>query len=454
MDSLGPRQKQLLSAWGTTIRTSAQGNGYDFTAPTRTARVQSAVEAFIATSTEDAFAELWSSECLRNVSMSPVSAFLSNWHGPVEELATFVEELTTATEYDPAWERQVPDYCVPTLWELYGRSSPSDRPLVNFWVRRGLATYGFGAHESFSDITAALDAFDSVYTEEVGHGTGETAHEVPVSEEIEQFFYVTDTLSEAALRETLDMSAPEYQGFSGWDALQDHGDVITLQGLEPVLDAFTLGADDDAYDKEATLDEWGANHWETWKDEYHAYLQADVFPSYDPTALRAEDVAPFIEALSVAEPLSDVIPVYLLGGRWQPWDSFTTQSVADPEAAAEVLSTLLDSERAPLSTRLTQFSDFYSDISDSGSERMSVATMLLMLIHPGEYVMYRYQMFKDFFDTYSEYTVPTGFNPSDYALMNEALGRVRDDLDSHAEQDVRMLDVHSLLWLVHREGPP
>jgi hypothetical protein len=386
--------------------------------------------------------------------MSPVSGLLSNWYGPIEELATFVAELQSAPEFNPAWERQVPSYCVPTLWELYGRVAPADLPLVNFWVRRGLATLGYGAHESFSDITTALTEFEVMYTEEVGHVTAGTTHEVPLAEEIEQFFYLTDTLSEAEIREVLDMSSPDYQGFSGWDALQDHGDVIQFQGLDTVLDAFTLGADGDAYEKEAALDEWGANHWETWKDEYYAYLQADVFPTYDPAALTPSDVEPFLEALSVAEPLSDVIPVYLLGGRWQPWDSFTTQSVANPEAAAEVISTLIDSEQAPLSTRLTQFSEFYSDISDSGGERMSVATMLLMLIHPDEYVMYRYLMFKDFFDAYSDYSIPTGFNPSEYALMNDALSRVRDDLDRHAEQDVRMLDVHSLLWLVHREGAP
>lgn len=38
-------------------------------------------------------------------------------------------------------------------------------------------------------------------------------------------------------------------------------------------------------------------------------------------------------------------------------------------------------------------------------------------------------MFEDFFDAFSDYDIPNGFNQSDYVLMNDALRRVRADLD-------------------------
>jgi hypothetical protein len=68
--------------------------------------------------------------------------------------------------------------------------------------------------------------------------------------------------------------------------------------------------------------------------------------------------------------------------------------------------------------------------------------------------MYRFQMFSDFFEAFSDYDVPNGFKPSDYVLMNDALHGVRADLDEYVTDDVRMLDVHSLLWVYHRQGPP
>ncbi len=198
----------------------------------------------------------------------------------------------------------------------------------------------------------------------------------------------------------------------------------------------------------------GQTDWETWKDDYCDHLESEVFTEYDPTALDASDIEPFLEELSIKYGIDDVVPIYLLGGRWQPWDSFRKASVADPETAATALSSLLDEDGGALSDRLHEFNDFYAGISDSGSERMSVATLLLMITHPDRYPMYRYQMYTDFFSEFSAYEVPTGFNPGEYQLMREALERVRADLDETTEHPVSMLDIHSLLWVVHRQGLP
>ncbi len=454
MGILGPRQESILDAWAETIRHSAQGQNYNFVTPTRTEQLQKRVDEFLESPTQETFEDLWSRENLRNATYGGAGAVLNNWNGTTKELAGFVRTLRTAESFDAAWERRFPEFIVPGIWELYGRLDPAQRPILNSWVRTALPTFGLKNPRTYEEGVEQLDKFREIYQTRIGHSTADTDHVVPLSDEIEQFLYVVETLDEAELRSTFGMESPTYASFAGWDAMRDHGDTIELTGLRSVLDAFTTATNSDAYETSSPLEHWGANHWETWKDDYSDYLRDEVFTTYDPTALDGADVEPFIDALTVARPISNVVPIYLLGGRWQPWDSFEKISTESSDEAAQVLSHLLDDESGPITDRLTHFGEFYRDVSDSGGERMSLATMLLMFVHPDKYAMYRYQMFNDFFSAFSEYDIPNGFNPSAYALMNEALQRVRADLNSHANHGVRMLDVHSLLWVFHRQGPP
>lgn len=454
MTQFGPRHEKLLDAWATTIETNGRGNGFDFTSPTRTNVLEQKVEAFLDSPSEDEFRDVWQSELIRGAAFGGSNAVLNNWNLPIDALAEFIREIRDATSYDPSWERQIPEYVIPAVREFYGRCDPETRPILSSATQRGLSTFGFGTVESFSDAAGALRNFQERYCEQIGHMTVGTEHEVALSDEIEQFLHLVSTSDEAELRKTLDMAVPMYETFAGWDALQTHGNPIELHGLSTVLDSFSAASNSAAYERDTPLEQWGDNHWETWKDEYCAYVSGEVLSKYDLTELQAADVEPFLDDLSVAEPLSDVIPIYLLGGRWQPWDTFQQLSTTKSDKAATVLSNLLNEDAGPLMDRLESFNDLYSELSDSGSERMSVATMLLMIVHPDQYVMYRYQMFDDFFSEFSDYSVPYGFNPGDYILMLDALRGVQADLDTTTDHDIRMLDVHSLLWLVHREGPP
>ena len=397
---------------------------------------------------------MWQSELIRGAAYGGSNAVLNNWNQPIDALAEFIRDIRDATSYDPSWEREVPEYVIPAVREFYGRCDPETRPILSPATQRGLSMFGYGTVESFSDAVKDLNEFQEQYCEQIGHVTAGTDHEVAISEEIEQFLNLVSASDEAELRNILDMAAPTYETFAGWDALQTHSSPIELHGLSTVLDSFSKASDSSAYERDAPLEHWGDNHWETWKDEYCAYVVREVLSKYDLTELQATDVGPFLDDLSVAEPLSNVIPIYLLGGRWQPWDTFQQLSTTNPDEASTVISDLLNEDAGPLVDRLESFNDFYGELSDSGSERMSVATMLLMIVHPDQYIMYRYQMFDDFFSEFSDYSVPYGFNPGDYVLMIDALRGVQADLDTTTGHDVRMLDVHSLLWLIHREGPP
>jgi hypothetical protein len=454
MQNLGSRHERLLESWADTIATQAKSEYFDFTSPTRSDVLEQKVNGFVDSPSEESFEELWDTNIIRDAVYGGSNAILNNWNETQADLATFIEDIRDADAYDPAWERRFPEYVAPAIRELYGRLLPHERPIFNRSAQRGLSTYGFGSPSTVNEGLAPFEKFQDTYLQHVGHVTEGTSYEVPLSDEIEQFFYVTTTQSETELRSLLDMDSPTYATFSGWDAINSNNGPIQLSGLTSVLDAFSKGSNSEAYNRDASPENWGDNHWETWKDEYCRHLQEEVFPEYDPATLSATQVEPFLEELSIEYAISNVVPIYLLGGRWQPWDSFKKTSVADPERAAEVLSSLLDEDGGPLIDRLNEFNDFYAGISDSGSERMSVATLLLMITHPEKHIMYRYTMFKDFFSEFSPYEIPNGYNPGDYLLMSEALQGVRADLDETTTHDVRMLDVHSLLWMIHREGLP
>lgn len=455
MVRFGPRHEALVNAWAATVSNAPTGDHYDFTAPTRSTQLQDRTTKFIDDPSTETFEAVWSPDVLRNAIYGGAGAILNNWRSSIDELANLIDSIQTATAYDDAWERHLPAFAKRGLWELCGRLNPNDRPIINNWVGSAFTAFGLGNPQTYA---ASADNFATVkdcYTDTVGHVTANTAYEVPLSDELEQFLYLTETLDEPTLREAFNMDTPTDDAFAGWDAMTAHGDEIELSGLRPVLDAFNTAADNDAYDTENPRDHWGANHWETWKDDYRTYLETTVFQEHDPTTLTTETVTAFIDALSDSDALDNTaIPTYLLGGRWQPLDDFQTITTDEPAKAAAVLSALLDDDHGPITDRLSGFNDFYAGISDSGSERMSVATMLLMVTNPDQYTMYRYSMFDDFFNAFSHYDVPTGYNPSDYVLMNDALHRVRADLNAYTDTTVTMLDVHTLLWIYHRQGPP
>ncbi|MCD2201391.1 hypothetical protein LPA44_16085 [Halobacterium sp. KA-4] len=288
MVRFGPRHEALVNAWAVTGSNAPAGDHYDFTAPTRSRQLQDRATKFIDTPSAETFEGVWSPDILRNAIYGGADAILDNWRGSIDELASLIESMQTATAYDDAWERHVPAFAEHGLWELYGRLNPSDRPIINNWVGSAFTTFGLGNPQTY---TASADNFATVrdcYTDTVGHVTANTAYEVPLSEELEQFLYLTETLDQPTLRTAFDMDTPTDDAFAGWDAMAAHGDEIELSGLRPVLDAFNTAADNDAYDTENPRDHWGANHWETWKDDYRTYLETTVFAEYDPTALTAE----------------------------------------------------------------------------------------------------------------------------------------------------------------------
>ncbi|MFB6156345.1 MAG: hypothetical protein ABEJ34_00695 [Haloferacaceae archaeon] len=220
MLDIGPRHETLIDAWASTVRTSASGRNYDFTAPTRTDLLRDRVDRFLASPSGERFGAFWSPDVIRNATYGGPDAVLDNWSRPMEELTGLVRTVRDAESYDPGWERQLPDVVTPALWELYGRLDPSERPVLDSWVRRALPLFGVASPGTHAEGVERLEAFRERYERRVGHVTAGTDHEVPLYDEIEQFLYAAVTLDEAALRGTLSMTEAEYAVFEGWDAVR------------------------------------------------------------------------------------------------------------------------------------------------------------------------------------------------------------------------------------------
>lgn len=446
---LGPRRQGLLEAWGEYAATTPESEYHKFDSGNRHDRVRRRLNSFVDEPSEENFEALWTDDVLRDAVIGGPSMVLTNWSGTIDELADLFKTMQDADRYDPGWETEF--VSTGALWELYGHMDPSTRPILNGAVLSGLDGMGFETPGSYRN-RSGYDRFAEIYDSLVGHATAGTAHEVPWHFEIEQFLAFVGTENRHDVYKTLPTD-PEYPKLIGWEAEGDAGRIV-FKPLEPVLDKYITSRAGGGFQREST-DLWGGNYWESWKWAHADHIETTVRSEFTLTDLDAEDVLPFLERFKKAPnvELSSAVPTYLLGGRSGGilWSNFKTRSEEHPEEAARVLSLLFDEEQS-LADRLTQFDDFYAELS-SGGPRLSLASMLLMFAYPQQYVMYKYGKFSSFFDAYSDYEVSTGFGSEQYWVLNEAcrriLRRLSDAFENHPqiEAEASMLDVHTLIWV-------
>jgi hypothetical protein len=203
----GPRHTDSLNAWARTISTSPAGDYYDFTAPTRTTKLQERVTDFLAFPNEDSFADVWSRDVLRNAVYGGPSVVLNNWDRSVESLAPLLAKIERADAYDPTWTEEFSPLVRRGFWELYGRLDPVNRPILNNWVRQSFSEFGLSVPDSHADCAAHAKELREAYEAEVGHVTAGTEYEVPVYEELEQFCYAIETVPEAEFESVFGIDA-------------------------------------------------------------------------------------------------------------------------------------------------------------------------------------------------------------------------------------------------------
>lgn len=445
---IGPRREAVLEAWGELVADRASGPGFDFGGENRTVLTQERVGSFVADPTERAFEALWSEDVLGDSVMGGVSAVLERHDGSLSAVAETLAEMRGAAAYDEAWESR---FLVPgVVWELFGRLHPESAPIVNSTCVTGLSRMGFERPTSYEAVRSVWGAFGDVYESVVGHGTAGTEHEVSLHHEMSEFLWFVVRTDSDEVEAMLNDASSEYRPVVGWaDEAPLEADLV-LSGHERHLDGFVDAYANGGFEEDGPGDLWNQGYWEDWKDAYLRHMDDVVRPRYDLTDLEPEAVPGLVEDLTERTTLSATIPTYLLGGRTGGilWSGFREHSTENPGEAAATLSYLFD-ESVDVTLRLDRFESFYGHLDEGGGALMSLATMLLTFAYPNEYVFYKYGLMSDFFGTYGNFEVPTGFNPSVYWKLNRACqDQLLEPLQERLEgKDATLLDVYTLLYV-------
>lgn len=445
--SLGPRRVALLEAWADHVRSANSGPGFDLTDENRTRRTKERVESFLDDPTQDRFRELWSYETLADAVIGGPDLVL-NQCDDVERIAETIEEIRTATGYDPAWESTFP---VDTaVWELYGRLHPETAPILYSECTRGLKDMGFSSPRSYVEAEDTWREFKCAYDEYAGHATLGTDHEVPHNHEMSEFLGFVATQDDEVIEETL--LDDEYRPIRGWREAWPVESGISLSGYESHVKNYAKAKKKDGLKQDGPNNLWNKGHVEVWKDEYRKHVETVVKPKYDLTAIEPNEVDPLLDDLTESMSASSPVPAYMLGGRQGGilWSGFKNRSLEDSEEAAAVLSYLFDNEDH-VNLRLDRFGSFYGDLDDGGGQILSLATILLTFVYPREYVLYRWGLMSTFFGDFANYKVRTGFNTDQYWKLNVACKRqLLTELDRHLN-DATMLDVHTVMYVYDRK---
>ncbi|MWV41048.1 hypothetical protein [Natrialba sp. INN-245] len=445
--SVGPRQIALLEAWADHIQSANSGPGFDLTDENRTHRTQGRAESFLGDPTENRFRELWSYETLADAVIGGPDIVLNQFED-AEHIAETIEEIRTATNYDPTWESTFP---VDTaVWELYGRLHPESAPILYSECTRGLNDLGFSNPGSYAEAEETWQEFNCTYDEHVGHATLGTDHEVSHNHEMSEFLGFIATQDDETIEETL--LNDEYRPIRGWREAWPVASDISLSEYESHLNGYAKAKQDGGLKWDGADDLWNKGHVEVWKDEYRKHVETVVKPKYDLTAIDSDEVEPLLDDLTESMSASSPVPAYMLGGRQGGilWSGFKKRSLEDPEVAASVLSYLFNDDDH-VNLRLDRFGSFYGDLDDGGGQLLSLATILLTFVYPREYVLYRWGLMSTFFGDFADYNVRTGFNTDQYWKLNVACKRhLLADLDRRLDNPT-MLDVHTIMYVYDRK---
>ncbi|ELZ29208.1 hypothetical protein C475_03289 [Halosimplex carlsbadense 2-9-1] len=449
---------ELLQGWRNVASRHASGPGFDLTGSNPTFRFERRVEDFLDDPTEERFEAFWSAETLLDAHVRIAGLVLNRWDGTVEGLADLLGEMRTADEYDPAWESKLPGQ---TAWEVYSRFHADESPIVSSHVRSALATLGFDPGSEYASVVETAEAFRSDYEAAVGQVTCGTDHEVHLHVELEQLLLLVGELENAEIRGYASGDlAPLYRPLLGLrSGGQIAGGEISLREADPVFEAYARARNNRAYRDEDT-EYWGGAHHERWKWSYHDHLTSEL-ASLSLTALDGEDVPELFDAYEYATSWGATAPKYLLGGQWgtYAWNSVREIATENPGTAAEVFSYLFEvvdapGDRSAVDSRLAWFEQVFENDRASGGTLLSVATLFLAFYYPENYVLYRHDMMQTFFDRYTDYGFADGYDRHHYRLLNDACHDLVAELDDRMDAEANLLDVHTVFWVLHREGPP
>lgn len=389
---------------------------------------------------------------------------LNQWDGDSTDLASFLTTVHDADTWTPAWAELIASES--WLFEFFSRTTP-DLPVVDSQSQSLLRKFGIRVDGDFESSLTGMEAFTEAYRTQLGHVTANTAHEVPIRREIDDLFeLILGWSNEDLAPRLLGRSKPVYEPLIGWDGTADDGGRIEFDTelVDRALAEYAAGVAAGAYGEGIGDDDhdayWCGNYDEAWTHQAATAVSNALTAELDGTALSPDDLERLIEVYDAGHGvISSPVIEYLLGGRgWATWRPFKEHTRENPETAALVLSRLFDREWSYITGRLDVFRWFYADAEQLSADGtlMRLATGLLMLAAPDDYVMYQYSRAKAFFDDacVSGFTVNTGFDTTQYHYINEAAADLRDRLQDHfddrgVQRPATMVDIQAIFYFWH-----
>ena len=104
-----------------------------------------------------------------------------------------------------------------------------------------------------------------------------------------------------------------------------------------------------------------------------------------------------------------------------------------------------------IGVRMDRFAELYGSLDEGGGGLLSLATILLTFAYPREYIFYKWSLMSSFFGDFAAYDVDTGYETDQYWKLNLACReQILPVLDRELD-DATLLDVHTLLYVYHKE---
>jgi len=206
--SLTAEQRKILEQWQEVVQTTPSGAEFDLGGHNRTDVIPERADEFIANPTPERFKAMWS-QMHSAIQGGQAAQILNKWSGSIDDLASLIEEICDADQYNVRWEETLGGRT--TVRELFALSHIDDHPILNAASTNGLTFFGYENPRSYAEGEQYFTEFLATYERLVGYVTRDADHgvTVPIRLEVDQLFNIIDKVDEQSLEEESSEAAIE-----------------------------------------------------------------------------------------------------------------------------------------------------------------------------------------------------------------------------------------------------
>lgn len=343
------------------------------------------------------------------------------------------------------------------MYELYGRLQDGHEAIPSVEAKSVLQDLGYDVGNDRDAVTTGIQRFADTYNSQVGHASQGTSYELPVYAEIDEFFRLVETTDRDTINAQLTGPyAPLFRPLIGHRIHTGATESLRWTGVDSLIEDHIEARDSGAYDDLETS-HWGGTHIESWKWQFKDYFQDVVTESFDLTALTADDVPAFLDAIEEPPEEFDAVsnvPAKMMGGQFHrlTWNDIVAYCRENPEEAARVLSDLYNEELS-IVDRLHEFYEVFRHLTTreendrSPGSLLRAATALLMYAYPQKHITFQYQRMDHFFQQYSTSDgLDSGFDARQYHEVSLACRELLDRIETRTGS-ASMIDVQTLIYI-------